>query len=445
MINNETICAIATAVGGAIAIVRVSGTDAINNVQKILDTDIKSRGMYHGHVVSNDEVVDEVMVLVYCAPHSYTCEDSVEICCHGSKYILQRVMTLLINNGCRQAKPGEFTERAFLNGRLDLSQAEAVADLIASTNRATHDIAMSQLRGGFSSELSSLRDQLLKLTSLLELELDFSEEDVTFANRSQLLDIARKIRLNVINLINSFRIGQALKDGVAVAIIGKTNVGKSTLLNALLHEDRAIVSDIHGTTRDVIEDTTQIDNVTFRFVDTAGLRSTADEVEKLGIERTYKELSKAMIVIWLIDNQPTQEETLRMKNLTEGKKLIIVRNKIDLNKETSDDESTALDISVSAKYGTNLDLLKHALLQAADIPEIHENDVIVTNVRHYECLQRAEEGINHVIDGLNANLSADFLSEDLRFVLRALGDITGGAITSQETLNNIFSHFCIGK
>lgn len=441
MIGNETICAVATAIGGAIAIVRVSGLNAVLSTQKILDIKIDNRGMYHGHIISSNEVVDEVIILVYRSPHSYTGEDSVEICCHGSRYILQQIMKLLLQNGCRQAKPGEFTERAFLNGRMDLSQAEAVADLIASTNRATHDIAMSQLRGSFSSELESLHKKLLKLTSLLELELDFSEEDVTFANRSHLYNIAQHIHNDVTKLLNSFNVGQALKNGVAVAIVGKTNVGKSTLLNALLHEDRSIVSNIHGTTRDVIEDTTQIGGVTFRFIDTAGIRSTTNEIEKLGINRTYKELSKSQIVLWLIDGIPSEREKYNMKKLTEGKKLIIVRNKIDINPIDID----RYDVSISAKYGTNMSLLQDMLVKAADIPEIQENDVIVTNIRHYECLRNAEEGIQRVIIGLENNQCADILAEDLRYVLHALGDITGGEITSQETLNNIFSHFCIGK
>jgi tRNA modification GTPase len=350
------------------------------------------------------------------------------------------------------ANPGEYTQRAYLNGKLDLSQAEAVADLIASTNRATHQIAMSQLRGSFSSELSLLRENLLKLTSLLELELDFSDhEDLEFADRSELTEIAKEIDKKINHLANSFEIGQALKQGIPVAIVGKTNVGKSTLLNRLLHEERAIVSDIHGTTRDTIEDTIDLQGVSFRFIDTAGIRQTADAIEKIGIERTYASIQKARIVIWVIDEQPTPEELQDMLESTKDKSLIITQNKID--KEEKENLSFNLSaqtnkysiISISAKHNINIDKLEEAIFKAADIPTISESDVIVTNTRHYEALTRSSQALSRVLDGLKMGLSGDLLSEDLRDVLSILSEITGGEITTNEVLGNIFKHFCVGK
>ncbi len=387
------------------------------------------------------------MISVFKTPHSYTGEDSAEISCHGSSYIIQQILNLLISKGCRMANPGEFTLRAYLNGKMDLSQAEAVADLIASTNKATHHVAMSQLRGHFSSELSSLRKQLLKLTSLLELELDFSEhEDLEFADRTQLLSLSQTIEKRITTLAQSFKTGQALKNGIPVTIIGNTNVGKSTLLNRLIHDDKAIVSDIHGTTRDIIEDTTQINGLTFRFIDTAGLRDTQDEIEQMGIKRSYKKLKEATIVIWLTDKKPSEEEIKKMTHLTQGKKLIAVQNKIDLHTPTKKEQWVSPTYFISAKHDIGINALEQAIYSAANIPEMKENDVIITSARHYDTLMQARENAQRVINGLESQLPSDLIAEDLRLVLSNLSEITGeGQITSQETLNNIFKHFCVGK
>ena len=386
------------------------------------------------------------MITIFKAPHSYTGEDSVEISCHGSRYILNKVLELLIANGCRMANPGEYTMRAYLNGKIDLSQAEAVADLIASTNKATHQMAMSQLRGGISSELSLLREQLLRLTSLLELELDFSDhEDLEFADRTELLELAKTIDKNITKLAHSFEIGQAIKQGIPVAIIGKTNVGKSTLLNRLLHEDRAIVSDVHGTTRDTIEDTIDLQGVTFRFIDTAGIRQTTDQVEKIGIERTYSAIEKARIILWVIDQEPSTKEFHDITEHTGNKKLIIVKNKIDKDDFAFFTTVNFPLISISAKQGTNIPQLEEAIYQAADIPTLSDTDVIVSNARHYDALVRAHSSVQRVLDGLEKQLSGDLLSEDLRQTLDILSEITGGQITPNEVLGNIFKHFCVGK
>ena len=454
----ETICALATAPGGAIGIIRISGPQALEILSRVFrgkgDVQTFSANTIHyGHILSGTEVVDEVMVSIFRAPHSYTGEDAVEISCHGSRYVLNKVLALLIENGCRQAGPGEFTQRAYLNGKMDLSQAEAVADLIASSNKATHQMAMSQLRGHFSSQLAMLREQLLKLTSLLELELDFSDhEDLEFADRSELLELTKTIDNHTTRLARSFETGQALKQGIPVAIVGKTNVGKSTLLNALLKDDRAIVSDIHGTTRDTIEDTIDINGITFRFIDTAGIRQTSDKVEQIGIERTYAAIEKARIVLWIIDTNPTTEEIQEMQERCSNKSLIIIINKIDKQTDISIKElSTRLStlrlhlLSISAKFGTNLSDLESAIYQAADIPSIQENDIIVSNARHYDALTRAHDHIQRVIDGLQIQLSGDLLSEDLRQALDTLAEITGGQITPNEVLGNIFTHFCVGK
>ena len=386
------------------------------------------------------------MITIFKAPHSYTGEDSVEISCHGSRYILNKVLELLIANGCRMANPGEYTMRAYLNGKLDLSQAEAVADLIASTNKATHQMAMSQLRGGISSELSRLREQLLRLTSLLELELDFSDhEDLEFADRTELLELAKTIDKNITKLSHSFEIGQAIKQGIPVAIIGKTNVGKSTLLNRLLHEERAIVSDVHGTTRDTIEDTIDLQGVTFRFIDTAGIRQTTDQVEKIGIERTYSAIEKARIILWVIDQEPTAKEFHDITEHSGNKKLIIVKNKIDKDDFAFFTTVNFPLISISAKQGTNIPQLEQTIYQAADIPTLSDTDVIVSNARHYDALVRAHSSVLRVLDGLEEQLSGDLLSEDLRQTLDILSEITGGQITPNEVLGNIFKHFCVGK
>lgn len=452
---SSTICALATPAGGAIAVIRLSGNDAINIADKVFVsksnhrlTEAKPHTLHFGHLTNQDgEVIDEVLVSIFRSPHSYTGENAVEISCHGSQYVISQILKTLIQNGCRQANPGEYTQRAFMNGKLDLSQAEAVADLIASTNRATHQMAMSQLKGHFSDELALLRNQLLKITSLLELELDFSDhEELEFADRTELLDLAQTIDQRLSTLAHSFETGKAYKQGVAVAIVGKTNVGKSTLLNQLLKEEKAIVSNIHGTTRDVIEDTTEIKGVTFRFIDTAGIRSTNDEIEKLGIERTYKKLNEARIILWLIDEQLSRSEIQEMLENCEDKQVILVQNKIDIrtipDKLSTNNLST---IQISAKLGTNIGQLENLLYQKANIPEITENDVIITSARHYDALIHAKESITRVIKGLKADLSGDLIAEDLRVCLDQLADITGGQITTPEVLENIFKHFCIGK
>ena len=457
--NNNTICAIATAPGGAIGIIRISGPEAISIAERIFrpigtNLSLSQRKAYtlaFGNIVnSGNEVVDEVLVSIFHAPHSYTGENSVEISCHGSSYILQQVMFLLTENGCVPAGPGEFTQRAFLNGKMDLSQAEAVADLISSTNKATHDMALSQLKGHFSNELSELREHLLKLTSLLELEIDFSDhEDLEFADRSELYTLANDIHQRLVSLARSFEVGNALKNGIPVAIVGNTNVGKSTLLNHLLHEDKAIVSDVNGTTRDFIEDTTIINGIQFRFVDTAGIRKTDDIVENIGIERTYQKMQEAKIVLWLIDKQPTEAEIEDIKERVEGKKLIVVRNKIDKSTTHSTlniPQSTFTTVDISAKYGTNLPLLEQRIVEAADIPQISESDIVITSARHYSALLHADESLQRVIASMDLGLSGDLLAEDLHMVIEHLAEITGEErITPQETLNSIFSSYCIGK
>ena len=444
-----TICALATAPGGALGIIRISGPQALEILSRVFTKDLSKaepNTIHYGHIKDGAEIIDEVMVSIFRAPRSYTGEDSAEISCHGSRYILNKVLELLVQNGCRMAGPGEFTQRAYLNGKMDLSQAEAVADLIASSNKATHDIALNQLRGHFSSELSRLREQLLKLTSLLELELDFSDhEDLEFADRSELLTLANEIDNRVTHLAKSFEAGQALKNGIPVAIIGKTNVGKSTLLNRLLKDDRAIVSDIHGTTRDTIEDTIDIHGVTFRFIDTAGIRQTSDEIEQIGINRTYAAIEKARIVLWLIDAEPSTEDINALIQRTENKKLIVLKNKSD---KTDNNRYNLLNlpfIAISAKFGTGIEALEQAIYEAADIPTLQDRDVIVTNARHYEALTLAHSHLQRVIDGLQQQVSGDLLSEDLRLTLDTLSEITGGQITPNEVLGNIFKHFCVGK
>ena len=452
--NNDTICALATAPGGALGIIRISGAQALEILSRIFTKDLttaQANTIHYGHIVecvaiSSPQIIDEVLVSVFRAPHSYTGEDSAEISCHGSRYILNKVLELLCQQGCRMANPGEYTQRAYLNGKIDLSQAEAVADLIASSNKATHDIAMSQLRGHFSSLLAQLREQLLKLTSLLELELDFSDhEDLEFADRSELLSLANKIDKHITNLVHSFDIGNAIKQGIPVAIIGKTNVGKSTLLNALLKDERAIVSDVHGTTRDTIEDVMEIHGVQFRFIDTAGIRQTTDQVEQIGIERTFQAIQKARIVLWLIDEKPTTEEINKISKQTENKKLIIIRNKIDKSDNNSYNLLNSPHLAISAKFGTGINELEQAIYDAADIPTLSDSDVIVINARHYDALTRAHQSLTRVIIGLQQGISGDLLSEDLRDVLNILSEITGGQITTNEVLGNIFKKFCVGK
>ncbi len=448
--NSETICALATAPGGALGIIRVSGSQSLEILSRVFSKDLSNaepNTIHYGHIKADKEVVDEVLVSVFRAPHSYTGEDSAEISCHGSRYIINKVLELLIQHGCRMANPGEFTQRAFLNGKMDLSQAEAVADLIASSNKATHQIALSQLRGNFSSELARLREKLLRLTSLLELELDFSDhEDLEFADRSELLAIAEDIDARVSRLAHSFETGQALKQGIPVAIVGKTNVGKSTLLNRLLHEERAIVSDIHGTTRDTIEDTIDINGVTFRFIDTAGIRQTNDTIEQIGIERTYAAIEKARIIIWMIEENTKPEDIQDLLQQAKGKETIVVCNKVDkMNSDTFVPPITPL-LYISAKTGFNIDQLEAKLFEAAKIPELSDHDIIVTSARQYDTLLRAHQNLDRVLSGLQTGLSGDLISEDLRLVLDDLADITGeGRIMTNEVLGNIFSHFCVGK
>ena len=464
MNNQDTICAISTAPGaGGVAVIRVSGPEAFaitNNIYRPLKEGKsvltqKAYTLSYGTIFNGDVSIDDVVVAVFRTPHSFTGEDTVEISCHGSVYIQQQILQLLIKQGCRLATAGEFTQRAFLNGKMDLSQAEAVADLIASTSAASHKLALNQMRGGFSNELTKLRMQLLDFTSLVELELDFSEEDVEFADRSALKNLARDIEQIIGKLAESFSVGNAIKNGIPVAIIGETNAGKSTLLNLLLQEDKAIVSDIHGTTRDVIEDTMNIGGVTFRFIDTAGIRETTDTIESIGIERTYQKLDQASIILWVMDiNTPEAELNALAQTIVpkaEGKQLVLVFNKIDeLTPAQLEEKKQLLSqieaerVFISARNNENTATLQNVLLKAAHIPEIGNNDVIVTNLRHYEALVKAHEAITRVINDMEMRISGDFLSQDIRECMHYLGEITGH-ISTDDVLGNIFAKFCIGK
>ena len=467
MINQDTICAIATAQGGAIGIIRVSGPRAIEITSHLFIpvqgkplTERKPYTLTFGKILSpQGEVIDEVLVSLFRAPHSYTGEDSTEIMCHGSSYILQQVIQLLIQSGCRSALPGEYTQRAFLNGKMDLSQAEAVADLIASSSAASHRLAMSQMRGGFSKELAELRNRLLHFTSLMELELDFSDhEELEFANRSELNELAAHIEQVIARLAHSFSVGNAIKNGIPVAIIGETNVGKSTLLNALLNEEKAIVSDIHGTTRDVIEDTINLQGITFRFIDTAGIRQTSDTIESLGIKRTFKKMEQSHIILWMIDSTDVKGrlEELQTEILPhcQSKKLIILFNKSELLllfRSIQKEELATMfanieteKLFISAKKRENITTLEEKLVQAATLPEISLNDIIITNARHYEALVQALNSIHRVQEGLQSDLPGDLVSEDLRQCIFHLSDIVGD-VTNDEVLENIFKNFCIGK
>ncbi len=461
---SSNICAISTAAGqSAIAVIRVSGKDALSICDKIFDSvnkdfsvkQMSANSIHFGRIKDEKQIVDEVLLSVFKAPHSFTGEDLIEIACHGSAYIQQLIIQLLLKNGCQLAQPGEFTQRAFLNGKMDLSQAEAIADLIASHSASSHRVAMNQMRGGFSQELMSLRAQLLDFTSLIELELDFSEEDVEFADRKKLEELASSIETKLARLTDSFRVGNVIKKGIPVAIVGETNSGKSTLLNLFLNEEKAIVSDIHGTTRDVIEDVVNIGGITFRFIDTAGIRETEDVIENIGIKRSLQQIEQASIVLWLIDATQVSEHidwmADRIVPRSEGKKMILVFNKLD---KIDQEECTILEqlfnninadrVFISAKEKQNMQELVDKLLKATQIPQIGENDVIVTNLRHYEALSQALVAIRRVQKGLQEHISGDFLSQDVRECLHFLGEITG-QITTDEVLGNIFSRFCIGK
>lgn len=462
ILSKDTICAVATAPGGAIGIIRVSGEQAIAITDRIFmpiganGKTLAQRKPYtlaFGNIVTaQGDIIDQVLVSIFHAPHSYTGEQSVEISCHASTYILQQVMQLLVANGCRPAEPGEYTQRAFLNGKMDLSQAEAVADLIASHSAASHRMAMNQMRGAFSTELSDLRDKLLHLTSLIELELDFSDhEELEFADRTQLVDVAQKIQHTVQRLIQSFRIGNAIKNGIPTVIIGETNAGKSTLLNLLVGEERAIVSDIHGTTRDVIEDTVNIDGKIFRFIDTAGIRDTTDTIESIGIERSLAKIKQAEIILLMLDATCANEQYQALSNkvlpLCQDKHLLVIVNKCDKATPTTITPlpENATQINISAKTKQGIEQLKTQLSLLLPDADIMAGNAIVSNIRHLKALQSANDDINRVLEGLQTDLPTDLISQDLRSCLYHLAQITGGEIQTDEVLGNIFKHFCIGK
>ena len=448
--KQDTICALATPPGGAIAIVRVSGPDAVAITGSIFSKSLeKAEGytLHFGQIKDMDgKELDDVLVSVFRAPHSYTGEDSTEISLHGSSYIVKNLLESLIWAGARQAEPGEFTMRAFMNGKLDLSQAEAVADLISSSTQATHQMAMSQMRGQFSQELKELQGQLLHLTSLLELELDFNDQDVEFANRQQLCELMDKIEVHIKDLADSFHMGNAIKNGVPVAIIGAPNVGKSTLLNALVGEERAIVSNIQGTTRDLIEDTIQIDGITFRFIDTAGIRSTPSKLERMGIERSIQAAERAKIILLLTENNvPFPDIQFRDNQI-----VMQVINKCDMTLPSSSylyhRQPDSLLFHISAANGDGLDLLRRALVKEVSLPaNLDDTHTIVTNVRHYNALKQALKALRRSKKAFADQTPTDLIAEDLRQCLHHLGEITGTEITSEDVLHNIFSHFCVGK
>jgi len=464
MSDQRTICAISTPPGiGGIAVIRISGKSAIEIADMVYRSPQsgkklsgqKANTLHFGTIQSDNVVVDEVVIALFKAPHSFTGEDIVEISCHGSVYIQQQILQLLISQGARLAQPGEFTQRAFLNGKMDLSQAEAVADLIASGNAAAHKMAMNQMRGGFSRELNLLRGELLRFAALIELELDFSEEDVEFADRSSLIGLSGRIEALLEKLTDSFRLGNVIKNGIPVAIIGETNVGKSTLLNALLNEEKAIVSDIHGTTRDVIEDVVNIGGTLFRFSDTAGIRDTTDIIETMGIERSYTQLGKAEIVLLVTDlsraAEPIIGRILKIREKISDQHLIIIANKEDIAKEEARAQLTGFPllpneslVFIAAKSRKNLGQLIRVMTNSLNLSPTGPEDIIVSNVRHYEALTLALNAIKLVSEGLHSGITGDFLAQDIRECLHYLGEITG-EITTDETLGYIFRHFCIGK
>ena len=467
MQTDSTIAAIATAPGmGAIAVIRLSGPESVEICEKVFVPERKGKllskqkayTIHYGSIVENGNIIDKVLVSLFRAPHSYTGDDMVEISCHGSPVIQQQILEILVNNGAQLAKPGEFTLRAFLNGKMDLSQAEAVADLIASTSESGRRVAMQQMRGGFTNELQLLREKLLTFISLIELELDFGEEDVEFADRTQLSNLVEEIDSKLGRLLDSFKLGNVIKKGIPVTIAGKPNVGKSTLLNRLLNEERAIVSDIAGTTRDTIEDVMVINGTAFRFIDTAGLRHTTDTVESMGIERAYSKISEALVVLMMLDTRDEVEQCVKevrtlAGKLTKEQKMILLLNKIDLagnervsqlEKVLSDEFSEFQQIPISAKHSQHIDKLVEELASYSKVKKSDGDEVIVTNIRHYESLLRAHENILRVNYGLKSQIPTDLIAMDIRQVLHYLGEITG-EITTDEVLGSIFSKFCIGK
>ena len=469
MLDKSTICAVSTAPGvGGIAVIRVSGPEALPVALRLfryggetpVAESVKPRYAYYGEVIAGDELVDEVVLTYFRAPHSFTGEDTVEISCHGSVYIRRRLLECLVGEGCQMAQPGEFTRRAYLNGRMDLSSAEAVADIIASESKAQHQMAMKQLRGGYSEELNALREELLRLTGLMELELDFPEEDVEFADRTKLLALCDQIELKLKKLIDSYRLGNAVKRGIPVAIVGTTNVGKSTLLNTLLGEERAIVSDIHGTTRDTIEDTMHIGGYLFRFVDTAGLRETEDTIESLGIERSRSKIKEADIILGVLDatrlEEANQLDHIREIWLKRGERTMLVL--LNKSENLTEDERNHLDkvlcdslgcsekpLFISARSGEGMDQLKEELVKIMDCAQANEADLIVSNARHHQLLREAYDALQRMRSGFDMGLSTDLLTLDLRHAISSIGEITGREITSDDTLHYIFAHFCIGK
>jgi len=458
-LNNDTIIALATSSGvGAIAIIRLSGENAIEIINKFFQskygtkdlTNVKSHTIHLGNIIDDSHIIDEVLVSIFKNPHSYTGENVVEINCHGSVYIQQEILQLFIKNGVRNANAGEFTLRAFLNGKMDLSQAEAVADLIASDSKASHQVALQQMRGGFSSEIQDLRQQLLNFASLIELELDFAEEDVEFADRTEFKSLISKINNVLKRLIDSFALGNVLKNGIPVAIVGQPNVGKSTLLNALLNEERAIVSHIEGTTRDAIEDEITIDGVTYRFIDTAGIRTTEDFVENIGIKKTFENIEKSQLVLHLIDASKIkllEHKSSELKGKYPFKKILTIINKADLlsKKEITNLNSQFSNLIIlSAKNKTGLTSLITILTELANKGALSNNETIVSNSRHFEALNNAYTSIKEVQKGINNNISTDLFSIDIRQALFHLGEITG-EVTTEDLLDNIFANFCIGK
>ncbi len=474
LIGSDTICAVATAPGmGGIAVIRISGSEAIGIVDQIFSCKevrtlerAKDRTAYFGRFTHEGMMIDEGLVTCFRSPRSYTGEDVVEISCHGSIFIQQKLLEALTDQGCRIAAPGEFTRRAYLHGKMDLSRAEAVADLIASESEAQHRMALAQLRGGYSAEFTQLRERLVYLTSLMELELDFSEEDVTFADRTQLLQLLDELTEKIVGLTESFRLGNAIKRGIPVAIAGATNVGKSTLLNALLGEERAIVSDIHGTTRDTVEEVLNIDGVLFRFIDTAGLRSTGDTIEALGIDRSYEKIDKASLVLVLIDalrlsDEDYQTALIQLLPRLKGKPFLTLLNKIDtLDAQTIAScqqvlstllathlpaDTKPLILPISAKRGDGMEVLRSELRQALALPELASTDLVVSNARHHALLTTALHSLRTVRQGLTDGLPTDLLTPDLRGAISSIGEVTGEDITSDTVLHTVFAHFCIGK